>query len=132
MILIIFLDVDCGEPDMPQFSEIVFDTEEQLTHLGTEITYSCSKSYQLKGSKTRVCLQAGHWSGETPTCEGKVKKKSSIFILVVDKIERKYLVNTLARIEKLSFASYIKQLNTRLLYFKNFAMKLNLVAKNKL
>ena len=39
------------------------------TSLGSELEYSCSRNYQLRGERIRVCKEDGTWSGEAPTCE---------------------------------------------------------------
>lgn len=40
------------------------------THLGSEITYSCTRTYRLNGVSRRYCLDNGQWSDATPKCEG--------------------------------------------------------------
>ncbi|KAF7988440.1 hypothetical protein HCN44_001013 [Aphidius gifuensis] len=39
------------------------------THLGSEITYSCTKNYRLNGITRRYCLDNRQWSDATPKCE---------------------------------------------------------------
>ncbi|XP_057333972.1 sushi, von Willebrand factor type A, EGF and pentraxin domain-containing protein 1 isoform X2 [Microplitis mediator] len=59
--------IDCGKvlPMLSGTVEYVNDT----THLGSEITYSCTKNYRLNGVSRRYCLDNGQWSDATPKCE---------------------------------------------------------------
>ncbi|XP_029047436.1 E-selectin isoform X3 [Osmia bicornis bicornis] len=59
--------VDCGKvlPVLNGAAEYVNDT----THLGSEITYSCTRNYRLNGVSRRYCLDNGQWSDATPKCE---------------------------------------------------------------
>lgn len=63
-----FVDVDCGKvlPVLNGAAEYVNGT----THLGSEITYSCTRNYRLNGVSRRYCLDNGQWSDATPKCEG--------------------------------------------------------------
>ncbi|CAD1479335.1 unnamed protein product, partial [Heterotrigona itama] len=59
--------VDCGKvlPVLNGAAEYVNGT----THLGSEITYSCTRNYRLNGVSRRYCLDNGQWSDATPKCE---------------------------------------------------------------
>lgn len=46
--------------------EYVNDT----TYLGSEIRYSCVRSYRLNGVPKRHCLENKQWSDSSPKCEG--------------------------------------------------------------
>ena len=39
--------------------------------IGTTANYSCAEGYVLFGTKIRVCLGSGEWSGSEPQCRGK-------------------------------------------------------------
>ncbi|XP_037088646.1 P-selectin-like, partial [Pollicipes pollicipes] len=58
--------VDCGRTLAPLRGEVQYVTGE--TYLGSELEYSCSRSYQLVGERTRLCQEDGAWSGAAPTC----------------------------------------------------------------
>lgn len=66
--IIICADVDCGKV-LPVLNGAV-DYANETTHLGSEITYSCTKNYRLNGVSRRYCLDNGQWSDATPKCEG--------------------------------------------------------------
>lgn len=68
IIFYFFIDIDCGKvlPVLNGAVEYVNGT----THLGSEITYSCTKNYRLNGVSRRYCLDNGQWSDATPKCEG--------------------------------------------------------------
>ena len=40
------------------------------TDIGSTATYSCDVGFLLQGSRTRVCLGNGLWSGQEPSCIG--------------------------------------------------------------
>lgn len=65
-----FKDINCGKvlPILNGAIEYVNST----THLGSEITYSCTKNYRLNGVTRRYCLDNRQWSDATPKCEGKI------------------------------------------------------------
>lgn len=54
------------------------------THLGSEITYNCTRNYRLNGVTRRYCLDNGQWSDATPKCEGILLY--SIYFLIVNLI----------------------------------------------
>lgn len=68
--LFITTDIDCAKvlPVLNGAVEYVNGT----THLGSEITYGCTKNYRLNGVSRRYCLDNGQWSDATPKCEGKI------------------------------------------------------------
>lgn len=66
--IIICADVDCGKV-LPVLNGAV-NYANETTHLGSEITYSCTKNYRLNGVSRRYCLDNGQWSDATPKCEG--------------------------------------------------------------
>ncbi|XP_044588526.1 sushi, von Willebrand factor type A, EGF and pentraxin domain-containing protein 1 isoform X2 [Cotesia glomerata] len=59
--------IDCGKV-LPVLNGAV-DYVNETTHLGSEITYSCTKNYRLNGITRRYCLDNGQWSDATPKCE---------------------------------------------------------------
>jgi len=61
-------DVNCGKV-LPVLNGAV-DYANDTTHLGSEITYSCTRNYRLNGVSRRYCLDNGQWSDATPKCEG--------------------------------------------------------------
>jgi len=42
------------------------------TTFGQPATYSCDTGYNLVGDSNRTCQATGRWSGNTPTCQGKL------------------------------------------------------------
>jgi len=40
---------------------------------GDVAEYSCDTLYKLEGDSIRICLRNGTWSGQEPSCEGKVQ-----------------------------------------------------------
>ncbi|GAB1862793.1 Sushi, von Willebrand factor type A, EGF and pentraxin domain-containing protein 1 [Camponotus japonicus] len=59
--------IDCGKV-LPVLNGAV-DYANGTTHLGSEITYSCTRNYRLNGVSRRYCLDNGQWSDATPKCE---------------------------------------------------------------
>ncbi len=57
----------CGRPPKPVYGYVSFES----TNYGAVATYYCDKGYAFskKGAQHRVCLENGHWSGETPVCQ---------------------------------------------------------------
>lgn len=63
--------VDCGPPENPYNGNAVFTS----TSYNSVVSYECKYGYILSGEPTRRCGADGKWSGTTPTCQGKCKKK---------------------------------------------------------
>ncbi|XP_063986412.1 sushi, von Willebrand factor type A, EGF and pentraxin domain-containing protein 1 [Diachasmimorpha longicaudata] len=59
--------IDCGKV-LPVPNGVV-NYVNSTTHLGSEITYSCTRNYRLNGVTRRYCLDNGQWSDATPKCE---------------------------------------------------------------
>ncbi|XP_029668396.1 sushi, von Willebrand factor type A, EGF and pentraxin domain-containing protein 1 [Formica exsecta] len=59
--------IDCAKV-LPVLNGAV-DYANGTTHLGSEITYSCTRNYRLNGVSRRYCLDNGQWSDATPKCE---------------------------------------------------------------
>lgn len=58
--------VDCGRPLDPTHGQV---HALQGTTFGNEVTYSCSRGYELLGTEIRYCGYNGSWTGSDPTCE---------------------------------------------------------------
>ncbi|XP_043938591.1 inactive serine protease PAMR1 isoform X2 [Protopterus annectens] len=65
---------NCPELSIPEngYLEIMegtgLITNDQAT-VGTVIQFTCNNSYVLTGSKQRMCLQDGQWTGKQPVCD---------------------------------------------------------------
>ncbi|XP_064382161.1 sushi, von Willebrand factor type A, EGF and pentraxin domain-containing protein 1-like [Halichondria panicea] len=57
----------CGRPPKPVYGYVSFES----TNYRAVATYYCDDGYAFskKGAQHRVCLENGHWSGETPVCQ---------------------------------------------------------------
>ncbi|KAM6340319.1 sushi domain-containing protein 2 [Alca torda] len=51
--------------------------------LGSTITFTCDKGYELTGAKERTCQVTGTWSGETPSCVARADIKQMILLACV-------------------------------------------------
>ena len=60
---------DCGDPGTPSNGDVSLSAS---TKLGSIATYTCDTGYNLVGSSKRTCQAEGRWSGELPSCEGKL------------------------------------------------------------
>ncbi|XP_015517072.1 sushi, von Willebrand factor type A, EGF and pentraxin domain-containing protein 1 isoform X1 [Neodiprion lecontei] len=63
---------DCEYVDCGRVQTILYGAVEYVngtTHLGSEITYSCTPNYRLNGVPRRYCLDNGQWSDATPKCK---------------------------------------------------------------
>ena len=47
--------------------------------VGDIAVYSCFFGLVLIGNSTRQCLASGMWSGDAPTCEGKISYQNPVF-----------------------------------------------------
>ncbi len=56
--------IDCGPPLPPTFGRVKFTS----TTINSVAKYCCQKGYGLVGTKHRVCLINGRWSGRRPMC----------------------------------------------------------------
>lgn len=36
--------------------------------VGTVVTYTCGKDFELRGESTRTCLESGQWNRPEPRC----------------------------------------------------------------
>ncbi|PSN44564.1 hypothetical protein C0J52_12430 [Blattella germanica] len=63
----ILRDVDCGKVTTMPNGYVTYTNG--TTYLGSHIAYSCVKNYRLSGVSSRVCLESGQWSDESPRCE---------------------------------------------------------------
>ena len=62
--------MDCGPLQPPTDGTINF-LNSSTTYLST-VTYGCTPRYDIEGSRTRVCMADGLWSGVEPFCAGTV------------------------------------------------------------
>ena len=61
--------MDCGTLTNPANGQVSHTAEATF---GQTATYSCDTGYILMGDSTRTCQATGRWSGNTPTCQGKL------------------------------------------------------------
>ena len=61
--------VDCGTLTNPANGQV---SHTAGTTFGQTATYSCDVGYNLVGDNNRTCQATGRWSGNTPTCQGKL------------------------------------------------------------
>lgn len=73
----VFLGISCG---FPGYIANGYINGRQYNYLDI-IQYVCNPGYRLFGESTRTCQVDNKWSGDTPTCEGKTKIKTSSLIL---------------------------------------------------
>ena len=64
--------MDCGTLTDPANGQVSHTTG---TTFGHPATYSCDLGYNLVGENNRSCQATGRWSGNTPTCQGKLLTK---------------------------------------------------------
>ena len=62
-------EIDCGSLDDPTNGEVSVSG----TTLNSVATYSCNTGYTLTGDDMRTCLESGLWSGNVPSCIGKIQ-----------------------------------------------------------
>ena len=58
--------VDCGAPVAPKNGQM----NGTSFRYGDEVTFSCTKGFQLVGSQTLKCIASGVWIGNVPECTG--------------------------------------------------------------
>ena len=58
----------CG----PLLSPVNGDVTLTGTEVGDTATYKCNFGFILEGDRFRVCESSGDWSGQAPSCKGKV------------------------------------------------------------
>ena len=63
---------DCGTLNAPANGQA---SHTAGTTFGQTATYSCDVGYNLVGDSNRTCQATGRWSGNTPTCQGKLSLK---------------------------------------------------------
>lgn len=65
--LLVPAEQGCGRPPKPVYGYVSFES----TNYRAVATYYCDDGYAFskKGAQHRVCLENGHWSGETPVCQ---------------------------------------------------------------
>ncbi|KAG7321374.1 hypothetical protein KOW79_015789 [Hemibagrus wyckioides] len=54
----------CPDPGIPPGAS----REGHIFDIDDKVTYTCDKNLKLIGSKVRVCLDGGYWSGKEPEC----------------------------------------------------------------
>ncbi|XP_074599760.1 CUB and Sushi multiple domains furrowed isoform X2 [Brevipalpus obovatus] len=59
--------IDCGRVQTIFKGEVKY--LEGQSYLGSQISYSCSPGYKLKGTSVRECADDGKWTDTTPKCE---------------------------------------------------------------
>lgn len=69
----------CGDPGTPSKGR----REGRSFIFKSEVTFSCSASYVLVGSTTRMCQDDGTWSGSQPRCIGTEHSSGWRYILCV-------------------------------------------------
>lgn len=57
-------EIRCKDPE----KEGVLSTQVSTHSVGGIAHYSCPRGFYMEGNETRVCLQNGSWSGNTPAC----------------------------------------------------------------
>ena len=62
--LSLFRILDCGSPSVVTNGQYAFTT----TTYGSTATYTCNANYGIVGSSTILCLAAGSWDSNTPSC----------------------------------------------------------------
>lgn len=45
----------------------------------SECLFSCDKDYALRGHELLTCDRHGNWTGDNPTCQGKISNKEKAF-----------------------------------------------------
>lgn len=60
----LFIEIRCKDPE----KEGVLSTQVSTHSVGGIAHYSCPRGFYMEGNETRVCLQNGSWSGNTPAC----------------------------------------------------------------
>ena len=65
----------CGPLRVPDNGKL--DPEQNSYVIGTPVTFSCNKGYELIGEEALVCLVEGGefdgWTAEEPTCRSKYR-----------------------------------------------------------
>jgi len=60
--------VKCRNPGNPANGHMYGDTYS----VGSQVTFSCEKGFQLTGVTKLTCMESGEWSHSIPYCEGVV------------------------------------------------------------
>lgn len=68
-LILTFTDIDCGKLPPLLYGSIHYLNN--TTHLGSQVTYNCTRNYKLIGTPVRKCLPTRLWSGVSAKCEGK-------------------------------------------------------------
>ena len=68
-IIIILAEITC--PDLANPVEGIVEIQGNTP--GASAVYSCNRGISLIGTSRRICGTDGTWSGEPPTCEGKLR-----------------------------------------------------------
>lgn len=63
----------CPNPGNPEHGHLYGDTY----GVGSEVTFSCEKGFQLSGVTKLTCMESGEWSHPIPYCEGVVPGKNA-------------------------------------------------------
>ncbi|KAF5269538.1 hypothetical protein FQA39_LY08727 [Lamprigera yunnana] len=59
--------IDCGKVQTLLYGNIEYTNS--TTYVGSELKYSCARSYRLNGVPKRFCLPNKQWSDSSPKCE---------------------------------------------------------------
>lgn len=59
--------VDCGSPAEAVHGSV--SLQNNATHFGSYVQYTCEPNYKLDGFERRQCLKNGTWSGSVPICK---------------------------------------------------------------
>jgi len=66
---------DCGELATPANGS----SRGNVTTYPHEVIFKCDEGFNLRGSRIRLCLSSGNWSGNKTTCEGNVENNRKHF-----------------------------------------------------
>ncbi|CAG0893956.1 unnamed protein product [Darwinula stevensoni] len=65
-----YFKVSCGTPpEHFRSGNSAECTRNGIYAIGSDVSYSCDRFYELKGSPYRTCTEDGQWSGNQPFCE---------------------------------------------------------------